>query len=108
MAFVCIWIIAGTLLQKWYAVAFVDHAVSDTGTVLGKIKFKLDVNGITEIGKGYKSTFAWSSIQIVKKENDCLFLFTDLIKAVILPIRDLSDSKAAELSEILKEHTSFD
>lgn len=107
VAFVCIWIIAGILLQKWHTNTFIEYAVSETGTVLGKIKFVIDTDGVTEIGEGYKSSFAWPSIQVVKKENDCLFLFTDMIKAVIIPIRDLSETQAAELSEILNKNVAF-
>lgn len=103
----CIWIIAGILLQKWYAISFVEHAVSDKGTVLGNIKFVLDANGITEIGEGYTSNFAWSSIQTVNKEKDCLFIFTDMIKAIILPTRELSETQVSELSGILKQHSTL-
>ena len=107
VVFACVWIIAGILLQKWHAISFVEHAVSDAGTILGRIKFELNANGISEIGEGYTSTHAWSSIQAVKKENDCLFLFTDMIKAIILPTRDLSETQVSELSGILKQHSTL-
>jgi len=107
VAFFCIWIVAGIFLQKWYFTAFVDNAVSESGTVLGKIKYLLDENGISEVGKDYESTFAWSSIHTVESDGGCLYLFTDYVKAIILPVSHLTDVQKHELSEMLGNHLDY-
>jgi len=108
VALVCAWVVAGVFLQKWYFATFIDHAVSDSGTVLGKVTFILDEGGVTEIGEGYKSTFAWSSIQSVERDGECLFLFTDYVKAVIFPIGHISDIQLHELSGILRDRFNYE
>jgi len=108
VVFIVAWILAAFILQKWYSSVFIENSANDPGSILGNFTFELYEGGLSEERDGYKSSYTWNTITNIEKENNILFLFIDIAKAIIIPIENITDKQRQELLEILKEKLNYE
>lgn len=86
-----IWFVLANFWQQLYMRLYISEAADEKGSVLGKWEFEISDSGITESNSLCSSTFSWQSIQSVEKDKHNLYLFTDRVKALILPFRQINE-----------------
>ncbi len=85
-----IWFFLVNVWQFIYIRLYVSAATDEKGCVLGQWEFEISDAGITESNSLCSSTFTWRSIQFVEKDKHNLYLFTDRLKALILPLSQIN------------------
>lgn len=86
-----IWFVLANVWQQLYFRLYVSAATDDKGSVLGKWEFEISDSGVTESNSLCSSTFTWQSIQSIEKDKHNLYLFTDRVKALILPLAQINE-----------------
>ncbi len=86
-----IWFVLGNVWQQIYKRLYISFASDEKGTVLGKWELEISDSGITESNGICSSTFSWSGIQSVEKDKHNLYLFTDRLKALVLPLSQINE-----------------
>lgn len=86
-----VWFILVNAWQQIYMRLYVSAATDENGSVLGKWEFEISNSGVTESNSLCSSSFTWQSIQSVEKDQYNLYLFTDRLKALILPLSQINE-----------------
>ena len=86
-----IWFLLTNLWQQLYIRLYVSHAADERGSVLGEWLFELTESGIKESNEMCSSSFSWQSIQSVETDKFNMYLFTDKLKALILPRAQITE-----------------
>ena len=86
-----IWFVLANIWQQIYMRLYVSAAANENGSVLGQWEFEISDSGISESNALCSSTFTWQSIQAVEKDKHNLYLFTDKLKALILPLTQINE-----------------
>ncbi len=102
------WLVAMTALLTWYRNAYLDRVVDESGATLGIKSFKLDKDGVTEIGEKFTSSFRWDLIRGVEKGKTCVYLYIDAGSAVLIPHEKLSGYELEELAATIQEYSAYE
>lgn len=86
-----IWFILANVWQQIYMRLYISAATDEKGSVLGVWEFEISDSGVTESNELCSSNFTWQSIQSVEKDQHNLYLFTDRLKALILPLSQINE-----------------
>ena len=86
-----IWFVLVNVWQQIYMRLYVSAATDEKGSVLGVWEFEISDSGVTESNDLCSSYFTWQSIQSVEKDQHNLYLFTDSLKALILPLSQINE-----------------
>ena len=70
---------------------YVNTATTDDDSVLGIWDFVVTEEGIIVSNDKCSSTFKWHCIESIEKDAHNLYLFTDKIKALILPLSQINE-----------------
>ncbi|WP_413665571.1 YcxB family protein [Microbulbifer sp. CNSA002] len=92
-----IWFILVNIWQQIYMYLYISVAIDEKGSVLGEWEFEISDSGITESNSLCSSTFTWQCIQSAEKDKYNLYLFTDRLKALILPLSQINEEIEAEI-----------
>jgi hypothetical protein len=69
---------------------------SKKGIILGSKRIIFAEHEITEVGVNSAATFKWSGIKSVEVGSQAIYIFVDLMAALIIPKRAFSDDKVME------------
>lgn len=98
-----IWFVLANVWQQLYSRLYISAATEEKGGVLGEWEIEISGSGISESNGSCFSTYTWQSIQSIEKDKHNLYLFTDRVKALILPLDQINED--IEL-EVRKNSTS--
>jgi len=65
---------------------------------------KFDESGVEEIGNGFNAMHNWKCIDGVEIEDNCLFIFVDIAKAIIVPLDAIVGNQRQELIDYINQH----
>jgi hypothetical protein len=86
-----IWFVLINVWQQIYMRLYISAATDEKGSVLGQWEFEISDSGITESNSTCSSTFTWQGILSIEKDKHNLYLFTDTLKALILPLSQINE-----------------
>ncbi|WP_444893100.1 YcxB family protein [Microbulbifer sp. TRSA001] len=92
-----IWFVLANVWQQIYMRLYISAAADENGSVLGLWEFEISDSGICESNSLCSSSFTWQSIQSVEKDQHNLYLFTDKLKALILPLNQITEEIESEI-----------
>lgn len=94
-----IWFLLANIWQQLYMRLYIAAAADEKGSVLGAWEFEISESGISESNSLCSSNFTWQSIQSVEKDQYNLYLFTDRLKALILPLDQINEEIESEVNK---------
>lgn len=94
-----IWFVLVNVWQQVYMRLYISAAADENGSVLGVWEFEVSDSGIYESNSLCSSNFTWQSIQSVEKDQHNLYLFTDKLKALILPLNQITEEIETEINK---------
>ncbi len=94
-----VWFVILNLWQQIYIRLFISAGVDEQGSVLGLWEIEITEYGISESNSLFSSTFAWEGIKSVEKDKHSLYLFSDAVKAIILPLEQISEEIESEITK---------
>lgn len=94
-----IWFVLVNAWQQFYMRLYVSAATDQEGSVLGKWNFEISNSSITESNDTCSSNFKWICIKSVEKDKHNLYLFTDKLKALILPLEQICSEIEDEINK---------
>lgn len=100
------WIAASCIWQRYYFTQMCKEGVEEDGTVLGNWRFTANDDGLKEENERCSSFFHWGCFKSVEEDAYGLYLFTDRLKAVIVPKSQVEEHILANLKEYVTRHSS--
>ncbi len=72
--------------------------------LLGQRTIKFDDQGYTSISSVTEAKTIWSAVERVDQEDNYIYIFESAVSAVVIPLRELSETEVCDVKKILKEN----
>lgn len=93
------WIAAATIWQRLYFSQFCKEGAYENCTIIGGWRFVANEDGPIEENDFCNSFFHWCCFRSAEEDRHSLYLFTDPLKAVIIPKSQADEVSIAKLKE---------
>lgn len=100
-----IWVSLSIGYDFWGKSVYLSTSVSEKGCTLGEFQITFSNDNIKEEHKNVTSVFSWNTVLKAEKDKNYIFIFIDERRAIIIPIRDISQEQQTDIIAIINNKT---